>query len=164
MRDVQEARRANSHDELRTDGEVMVLIGLLPRVPVEAESEVKPEREGLLETLQLASVFALVTFVLHVAVNLCAQHIGYGLFRDEMYYIVCGRHLAWGYVDQPPMVALAARFSELGLTGAVSLAAFSCGGTGGGWNRTAGAGDGRSPGGADAGNDRRHDLPGCTRN
>jgi hypothetical protein len=101
----------------------MVLVGLLPRVPVEAGSEVKPEREGLLETLQLASVFALVTFVLHVAVNLRAQHIGYGLFRDEMYYIVCGRHLAWGYVDQPPMVALAARFSELGF-GWNSLALF----------------------------------------
>jgi len=29
----------------------------------------------------------------------------YGYFRDEMYYLDCGRHLAWGYVDQPPMIA-----------------------------------------------------------
>jgi len=27
----------------------------------------------------------------------------YGYFRDELYYLVCARHLAWGYVDQPPL-------------------------------------------------------------
>ncbi len=32
----------------------------------------------------------------------------YGIFRDELYYLACGEHLAWGYVDQPPFVALAA--------------------------------------------------------
>ena len=28
---------------------------------------------------------------------------GYGYFRDELYYLACTRHLAWGYVDQPPL-------------------------------------------------------------
>ena len=33
---------------------------------------------------------------------------GYGVFRDELYYIACARHLDWGYVDHPPLVALIA--------------------------------------------------------
>src|SRR5580692_9406667 len=28
--------------------------------------------------------------------------------RDELYYLACSRHLAWGYVDQPPLIALIA--------------------------------------------------------
>jgi hypothetical protein len=32
----------------------------------------------------------------------------YGIFRDEMYALDCGRHLAWGYVDCPPVGALIA--------------------------------------------------------
>ncbi len=31
----------------------------------------------------------------------------YGYFTDELYYLACSRHLAWGYVDQPPLIALA---------------------------------------------------------
>jgi len=27
----------------------------------------------------------------------------YGIFRDEMYYLACGQHLSWGYVDHPPL-------------------------------------------------------------
>ncbi len=30
----------------------------------------------------------------------------YGYFGDEMYFMACGEHLAWGYVDQPPLIAL----------------------------------------------------------
>ena len=27
----------------------------------------------------------------------------YGLFVDELYFLACGQHLAWGYVDLPPL-------------------------------------------------------------
>ena len=33
---------------------------------------------------------------------------GYGIFRDELYYLACAQHLDWGYVDHPPLVAAVA--------------------------------------------------------
>ena len=32
----------------------------------------------------------------------------FGIFRDELYYLACAEHLDWGYVDQPPLIALVA--------------------------------------------------------
>lgn len=37
----------------------------------------------------------------------------YGYFRDELYYLACGRHLAWGYVDHAPMIGLVAKVALL---------------------------------------------------
>lgn len=34
---------------------------------------------------------------------------GYGIFRDELYYLACSRHLAWGYVEFPPLIAVLTR-------------------------------------------------------
>jgi len=34
----------------------------------------------------------------------CYFNNRYGYFRDEFDYISCGDHLAWGYVDQPPLI------------------------------------------------------------
>lgn len=36
----------------------------------------------------------------------------YGYFRDELYYLACGSHLAWGYVDHPPVIAIIARLTQ----------------------------------------------------
>ena len=32
----------------------------------------------------------------------------YGPFVDELYFLACGEHLAWGYVDMPPLTAVQA--------------------------------------------------------
>ena len=33
----------------------------------------------------------------------------YGYFRDELYFLDCGRHMAWGYVDHAPLIGVYAR-------------------------------------------------------
>ena len=37
----------------------------------------------------------------------------YGYFRDELYYLACSDHLAFGYVDFAPLIAWIAHFSRL---------------------------------------------------
>ena len=47
--------------------------------------------------------------VLSIACLLVLAHLltasRYGIFRDELYYIDCSRHLGAGYVDHPPLIA-----------------------------------------------------------
>lgn len=50
--------------------------------------------------LYWAGVSAVSVFLLLIHVGL-AQN--YGFFRDELYYLACTKHLAWGYVDHPPL-------------------------------------------------------------
>ena len=52
-------------------------------------------------------VLGVLALALHVWVN-----GSYGYFRDELYYIVCGRHPAFGYTDQPPLIPLIAWASD----------------------------------------------------
>ena len=72
---------------------------------------VHPTDQTLSEALRLAVLFAAIKFVLHLITTAYTAHLGYGIFRDEFYYIACGQHLAWGYVDHGPIVALQARLA-----------------------------------------------------
>jgi len=51
---------------------------------------------------------AAIVLIAHLAAN---PH--YGFFRDELYFIMCGFHPSWGYVDQPPLAPLLAAASQL---------------------------------------------------
>lgn len=55
----------------------------------------------------ISIIVALGAFALHAATAW-----RYGYFRDELYFIACGHHLAWGYVDQPPLVAVVAWIAQ----------------------------------------------------
>ena len=54
-----------------------------------------------------AIILALAALSLHLWAN-----SGYDYFIDELNFIVCGQHLAWGYIDHPPLVPLIARIAR----------------------------------------------------
>ena len=60
-------------------------------------------RSYLLSGPAIVAYIAGVKFVLHFATARV-----YGLFIDELYFLACGQHLDWGYVDMPPLTAFQA--------------------------------------------------------
>ncbi|HEX4959456.1 MAG TPA: glycosyltransferase family 39 protein [Thermoanaerobaculia bacterium] len=58
-----------------------------------------PQRRGAFDPSLLG--LPLVKLVLHLATA-----GGYGYFRDELYYLACADHPAFGYVDHPPLSIL----------------------------------------------------------
>jgi hypothetical protein len=74
--------------------------------PVRLPAEPK-KPSFLLSGMFLVLCIAAVKFALHMIFN-----NRYGYFRDEFDYMACGGHLAWGYVDQPPLVPFLTRISR----------------------------------------------------
>jgi 4-amino-4-deoxy-L-arabinose transferase-like glycosyltransferase len=85
--------------------------GTLVREPGAQESARAPESvwsAWLARDEAIAFYFAFAACAVHFLFN-----GGYGYFRDELYYAACGQHLAWGYVDHAPLVAVIARVSRI---------------------------------------------------
>jgi 4-amino-4-deoxy-L-arabinose transferase-like glycosyltransferase len=75
------------------------------KIPSDSGSE---RRSFFAEGMLIVLVIALGKLVLH-----CVFNNSYGYFRDEFDYMSCGDHLAWGYVDQPPLLPFLVRVSRL---------------------------------------------------
>jgi Dolichyl-phosphate-mannose-protein mannosyltransferase len=55
--------------------------------------------KGLRTAMAVVWGMAIAKLLFHIYFN-----NRYGYFRDEFDYMSCGDHLAWGYVDQPPLI------------------------------------------------------------
>jgi hypothetical protein len=53
---------------------------------------------------------AYVAIPLAIVAFQLATAAGYGIFRDELYYLACANHLDWGFVDHPPLSILVLAF------------------------------------------------------
>src|SRR5438876_6431723 len=62
----------------------------------------------LADGMLIVVLFAVANFLLHLYFN-----NRYGYFRDEFDYMACGDHLAWGYVDHPPLIPFLMKVSRL---------------------------------------------------
>jgi Dolichyl-phosphate-mannose-protein mannosyltransferase len=70
--------------------------------------------------LRLATFFVWGLMVIQFAIHVVLGN-RYGFHRDELYFIECGRRLAFGYVDHPPLIPWLAALME-GLFGTHMLA------------------------------------------
>lgn len=68
------------------------------------ESRKIKERIGLSAApMERATVILLALAALPILIALVARNGSYGYFSDTFYCVACSEHLAWGYVDHPPL-------------------------------------------------------------
>src|SRR6266566_6624290 len=89
---------------MNTTGETQQLPAPQHQAPARAARPGGTPRLGI-------AIIAVAAFVAEMAVS-----ARYGYVRDELYFLSAGRHLAFGYVDQPPLTPLLARITAA-LTG-----------------------------------------------
>jgi hypothetical protein len=77
-------------------------------IPNRAIDSERPLQGFLARGMFVAVAIALGKLILH-----CIFNNRYGYFRDEFDYLSCGDHLAWGYVDQPPLLPFLVRISRI---------------------------------------------------
>jgi len=81
-----------------------------------AEIEV-PAHEAAFDVPPRARFWSGPAIVFYIAAAKLALHLYaarfYGYFADELYFMACSRHLEWGYVDQPPLIALIVRMERM---------------------------------------------------
>ncbi len=77
-----------------------------------------PPDAAALPPLATAPVLAIAAAVAALLVAFSGR---YGYHRDELYFLACGQHLAWGYPDQPPLVPLIARLMSDLAPGSLAL-------------------------------------------
>jgi hypothetical protein len=75
---------------------------------VEQTASAVPLRDRLIS----GSAIVLYIAAAKLAIHLYAARF-YGYFADELYFLACSRHLEWGYVDQPPLIALIVRIETV---------------------------------------------------
>ncbi len=66
-----------------------------------------------------ATAILLGLAVLPILIALVATNDSYGYLGDEFYYLACSEHLAWGYVDHPPLSILLLALSRAILVDAI---------------------------------------------
>jgi len=87
----------------------------MPQVIAEttAVAEIKTAAtEPLRDRLITGPAIVLYIALAKLAIHLYAARF-YGYFGDELYFMACSRHLAWGYVDQPPLIAVIVRIERM---------------------------------------------------
>ena len=79
------------------------------KIAAEQAPVLNDQRQSFLADGMLMVLFlAIANFLLHLYFN-----NQYGYFRDEFDYMACGDHLAWGYVDHPPLIPFLMKISRL---------------------------------------------------
>jgi hypothetical protein len=78
------------------------------RVAISRSDSNREPRNFFADGMLIVIGIALSKLVLH-----CFFNNRYNYFRDEFNYLSCGDHLAWGYVDQPPLLPFLTRVSRI---------------------------------------------------